>query len=404
MERIQKILAHGGIASRRAAEQLIKAGRVRVNGHIVTELGAKADPRRDKVEVDGKRVVAEDLIYVVLHKPRGVVSTMSDPEGRPTVKELLASLGARVYPVGRLDFATSGVLLATNDGELADGLLHPRKTVPKTYVLKVKGVMKPEDLEVWRKGVRLEDGMTLPADAKLLRHEGDKTWLELTIREGRNQQIRRMGEATRFPVMRLARVAFADISAEGLAPGRWRHLTRDELVALKKVYGVPRSIPAAPAVPQATSRATQRTVPSARRGAASRTQRAFGSEDRRAPAGGGGGESWGTRDRGEGAPPRDDRGRGPSTRGGGRDGGAPPRDDRGRGPSTRGGGRDGGAPPRGGARGHAPKEDWGGASRRSTGPAAERGASRPRDDRGGAPAERRTSKRPAGPSRGRSSR
>ena len=132
MERIQKILAHGGIASRRAAEQLIKSGRVRVNGQVVTELGAKADPRRDCVEVDGKRVIAEDPIYVVLHKPRGVVATMSDPEGRPTVKDLLDALGGRVYPVGRLDFATSGVLLATNDGELADGLLHPRKTVPKT--------------------------------------------------------------------------------------------------------------------------------------------------------------------------------------------------------------------------------------------------------------------------------
>jgi 23S rRNA pseudouridine2605 synthase len=279
VERLQKILAHGGIASRRAAEQLITAGRVRVNGQVVTELGAKADPRRDRIEVDGKRVVAEEPVYVVLNKPRGVVSTMSDPEGRPTVKELLTSLGARVYPVGRLDFATSGVLIATNDGELADGLLHPRKTVPKTYVLKVKGLMKPEDLEVWRRGIRLEDGMTLPAEAKLLRHEGDKTWLELTIREGRNQQIRRMGEAAGFPVMRLSRVAFANVTAEGLAPGRWRHLTRDELVALKKEYGVPRSIPSAAAIP-APPKAARRPLPSARRGGAARAQRAFGAEGR----------------------------------------------------------------------------------------------------------------------------
>src|SRR4051812_15729323 len=121
MERIQKILAYGGVASRRAAEQLIKAGRVRVNGRVITELGTKADARKDKIEVDGKRVIAENLVYIVLHKPRGVVSTMSDPEGRPTVRELLTTLGERVYPVGRLDFATSGVLLATNDGELADG-------------------------------------------------------------------------------------------------------------------------------------------------------------------------------------------------------------------------------------------------------------------------------------------
>jgi 23S rRNA pseudouridine2605 synthase len=246
MDRIQKILARGGIASRRAAEQLITAGRVRVNGRVVTELGAKADPRKDRVEVDGKRVVAEERVYVVLHKPRGVVSTMSDPEGRPTVRELLQAIGGRVYPVGRLDFATSGVLLATNDGDFADGMLHPRKEVPKTYVLKVKGEMKPDDVEVWRKGIRLEDGMTLPADARLIRHESGKTWLTLTIKEGRNQQIRRMGEATRFPVMRLARVEFAGVTIEGLRPGAWRHLTRDELMALKKTYGVPKSIPAIP--------------------------------------------------------------------------------------------------------------------------------------------------------------
>ncbi len=263
MERIQKILARGGIASRRAAEQLITAGRVRVNGRIVTELGAKADPRRDRVEVDGKRVVAEQPVYVVLHKPRGVVSTMSDPEGRPTVRELLENAGGRVFPVGRLDFATSGILLATNDGELADGLLHPRQAVPKTYVVKVKGLMQPDDVEVWRKGVRLEDGMTLPADVKLLRHEGDKTWIELTIREGRNQQIRRMGEATGFPVMRLARIGFAGVELEGLPPGRWRAMTRDELAQLKKAYGVPRSIPAAtPLVETPRGKRTQRTVPS----------------------------------------------------------------------------------------------------------------------------------------------
>lgn len=245
MERLQKILARGGVASRRAAEQLITAGRVRVNGRVVTELGAKADPRRDRVEIDGKRVVAEQRVYVVLHKPRGVVSTMSDPEGRPTVRELLGEVEGRVYPVGRLDFATSGILLATNDGDFAEAMLHPRKAVPKTYIVKVKGIMQPDDLDVWRKGVRLEDGMTLPADAKLLRHEADKTWFELTIREGRNQQIRRMGDATGFPVMRLARVAFAGVPLEGLPPGRWRAMTRDELVQIKKTYGVPRTIPAA---------------------------------------------------------------------------------------------------------------------------------------------------------------
>ncbi len=281
MERLQKILARGGVASRRAAEALIAAGRVRVNGRVVSELGLKADPRRDRVEVDGKRVVAEAPVYAALHKPRGVVSTMHDPEGRPTVRELLAPIGARVYPVGRLDFATSGILLATNDGAFADGLLHPRREVPKTYVVKVKGVMSPDVLDRWRKGVRLEDGMTLAAQAKLLRVEDGKTWFELTIREGKNQQIRRMGEATGFPVMRLARTTFAGISIEGIRPGAFRFLTRDELVALKKAYGVPRSVSAPPPVPQPGRRS-----PPARGGAARDTgagRYGGGAPARRAP-------------------------------------------------------------------------------------------------------------------------
>ena len=243
LERLQKILAQSGIASRRAAEKMIEEGRVRVNGRVVKELGAKADPRRDRIDVDDKRIVAEKKIYVLFHKPRGVVSTMSDPEGRPTVKEYLEKTGARVVPVGRLDFATSGVLLATNDGDFAYALLHPKQKVPKTYVLKTQGEMKEADLEHWRAGVELDDGITQPATVTLIRHENGKTWLELTITEGRNQMIRRMGEKTGFPVMRLARTSFAGVTSEGLPPGKWRLLTRDELVALKKSYGVPKSIP-----------------------------------------------------------------------------------------------------------------------------------------------------------------
>ena len=241
-ERLQKIIARAGVSSRRAAEELILAGRVRVNGHVVSELGAKADPRSDAIEVDGRRLVAEAPRYIVLHKPRNVVSTLSDPEGRPTVAELLRGAGTRIYPVGRLDFATSGVLLATNDGEFANGLLHPRGGVPKTYVLKVKGLMTEEDAERWASGVDLEDGRTLPAEVRLFRHEDDKTWLEITIREGRNQQIRRMGEATGFHVMRLARTSFAGITHEDLRPGAFRSLTVDELEALRKQYGVPKRI------------------------------------------------------------------------------------------------------------------------------------------------------------------
>ena len=242
LERLQKVLARAGVASRRAAEALIVAGRVRVDGRVVQELGTKVDPRGSRVEVDGQRIAAELFVYVVLHKPRGVVSTMSDPEGRPSVRELLAEVPGRAYPVGRLDFATSGVLFATNDGDFAERMMHPRRAVPKTYVIKVSGVMEPKDLDVWRRGVELEDGKTLPAKAKLLRHEGDKTWFELTITEGRNQQVRRMGDATGFRVMRLARVAFAGITAEGLRPGMWRFLTPDELRTLKQEYGVPKRV------------------------------------------------------------------------------------------------------------------------------------------------------------------
>jgi 23S rRNA pseudouridine2605 synthase len=244
--RLQKLLARAGVASRRAAEGLIAGGRVRVDGRVVTELGTKVEPRRSRVELDGRPVPAAPPVYVVLHKPRGVVSTMRDPRGRPTVCELLASVPARVYPVGRLDFNTSGVLLATNDGDFAYALMHPGRAVSKTYVVKVRGEMHDSDLDAWRRGVSLEDGKTMPARVKLLRYERGKTWVELTIVEGRNRQVRRMGEATGFPVMRLSRLAFAGVTGAGLRPGAWRFLVPEELAALKKQYGVPkRSVAAA---------------------------------------------------------------------------------------------------------------------------------------------------------------
>jgi 23S rRNA pseudouridine2605 synthase len=252
--RLQKVLAHAGVASRRAAEELISAGRVRVDGRVVTELGTKVDPRAARVEVDGTRVVRQGGVYVVLHKPRGVVSTMSDPEGRPTVRDLIGEVSAaRVYPVGRLDFNTSGAILVTNDGDFSLALMHPRQAVPKTYVVKVQGIMADKDVDHWRKGVNLDDGKTQPAKVKLLRHEGDKTWLELTITEGRNQQVRRMGETTGFRVMRLARMSFAGIGTEDLAPGKWRYLTADELATLKKEYGVPKRI-VSPPKPEAAAK------------------------------------------------------------------------------------------------------------------------------------------------------
>jgi 23S rRNA pseudouridine2605 synthase len=310
-DRLQKVLARAGVASRRAAEELITAGRVRVDGKVVTQLGTKADPHSSVIEVDGKRVLAEDLVYVVLHKPRNVVATMSDPEGRPTVRELLAKVAGRVYPVGRLDFSTSGVLLATNDGDFAAAMLHPRKAVPKTYIVKVVGLMEDEHLDVWRKGVKLDDGMTLPARVKLVRYEGGeagegagKTWFELTITEGRNQQIRRMGDATGFRVMRLARLSFAGITSEGLPPGAWRYLTKEELTQLKADWGVPKRAVHPPVQDAAESREsrkphTPRWVPSAERGGAKGEGRAGGS------AGGGDRDQGGPR-YGGGAPVRRD--------------------------------------------------------------------------------------------------
>ncbi|HEX3346378.1 MAG TPA: pseudouridine synthase [Polyangiaceae bacterium] len=280
--RLQKVLARAGIASRRAAEELITGGHVRVDGRLVTELGTKVDPRAAKVEVDGERIVAESLVYVVLHKPRGVVSTMSDPEGRPSVKELLQQVPGRVYPIGRLDFATSGVLLATNDGDFAEALMHPRKAVPKSYIVKVQGLMKPEDLDRWRRGVDLEDGKTLPAKAKMVRYEGDKTWFELTITEGRNQQVRRMGIATDFRVMRLSRLSFAGVTGEGLRPGAWRYLTHDELTTLKKEHGVPKRVVS----PPMQAPAVQRLRP-VRPRAARKDERDVGAGDKHPRYGGG---------------------------------------------------------------------------------------------------------------------
>lgn len=236
-ERLQKILAHAGIASRRAAETLIAEGRVRVNGRIVTELGTRADPHRDRVEVDGRRVVAQRPAYYVLHKPREMVTTLADPEGRESIGDLLKRIPERVYPVGRLDYHTSGVLLVTNDGELADALLSPRRAVPKVYAAKLKGHLDVPELDKLRNGVRLDDGyVTKKAEVFVLREETKNTWVQITLTEGKNRQIHRMAEAIGHPVQRLVRMSFAGLTAEGLRPGEWRPLTRGELDKLKKQY------------------------------------------------------------------------------------------------------------------------------------------------------------------------
>lgn len=251
LERLQKILARAGVGSRRSVERLIEEGRVSVDGKRITELGAKADARKQRVEFDGKRLEPEPLLYVLLHKPRGVVCTASDPEGRTTVSELVKGAPARLVSVGRLDYHTSGVLLLTNDGDFAAALAHPSKKVEKVYVAKVRGVLDDEAIVRWQEPIEIDGKPTRPASVRRLRVEGDKTWLEVVLREGKNRQIHRIGEATGAPVFRLARIAFAGITHEGLRPGQWRYLSKDELLLLKKSHGVPAKIRPAPPLPNA---------------------------------------------------------------------------------------------------------------------------------------------------------
>jgi 23S rRNA pseudouridine2605 synthase len=237
VERLQKVLARAGVASRRASEDLILAGRVRVNGRIVTELGTKVDPHKDRVEVDGKRLVAEKPVYYIVNKPREMVTTLDDPEGRATIGNLLRRIPERVVPVGRLDYHTSGALLVTNDGDMVDALLRPRSGVPKVYAVKLQGHVDVPELDALRNGVVLDDGYkTQPAEVFVLREERNTTWVQITLTEGKNRQIHRMGDAIGHRVMRLARQSFAGISIDRLKPGDYRELKRDELQQLKKKY------------------------------------------------------------------------------------------------------------------------------------------------------------------------
>ena len=239
--RLQRFLAQAGVASRRKAEELITDGHVRVNGRIVTELGSKVDPRADQVEVDGKRVRAEEHVYLLLHKPRGYVTTLSDPERRPTVMELIGKAGPRVYPVGRLDFNTEGLLLLTNDGDLANALMHPRGEVEKTYEVKLRGLATAELIEAFQNGVILDDGeRTEPARATLLGESegGHNSWLEVTIHEGKNRQIHRMAEALGFQVAKLKRVRYAGLDLTGVRVGKFRRLHDDEVARLRKLVGL----------------------------------------------------------------------------------------------------------------------------------------------------------------------
>jgi 23S rRNA pseudouridine2605 synthase len=237
--RLNKLLSTAGIASRRAADTLIEQGRVQVNGHVVTALGSKADPERDDVRVDGRRLAAApERRYLLMHKPAQVMSTRHDPQRRRTVMDLLAQAGVRgyFYPVGRLDYDSEGLLLITNDGTLAERAAHPRTGLPRTYEARVEGVPDERDLDRLRRGVILDGRKTQPARVQFLRvipsKAGPQTVLEITIHEGRNRQVRRMCDAIAHPVARLRRTRFGPIADPSLSPGQVRDLRPAELKAL----------------------------------------------------------------------------------------------------------------------------------------------------------------------------
>lgn len=235
MERLQKVIAHAGVASRRKAEELILQGAVKVNGEIVRTLGVKVTPK-DKIEVNGIPIEKEEPVYYLLHKPMGVLSSSSDDRGRTTVVDLIANETARLFPVGRLDYDTSGLIIVTNDGDFAHLLMHPRFEIEKTYVAKVDGIPNRHTLKKLQEGVDLEDGKTATAKAKIRSLDKKKKTanVELTIHEGRNRQVRRMFEAVGHRVKRLKRVGYSFLVLDGLAPGEYRRLRPYEVKQLKQ--------------------------------------------------------------------------------------------------------------------------------------------------------------------------
>ncbi len=231
-ERLQKYMARAGIASRRHSEEIIAAGRVKVNGAVVREPGAKIEPGHDVVTVDNKTAKVEKKVYILLNKPSGYVTTLKDPQGRPVVTDLSKEIPQRVYPVGRLDYSTEGLLLLTNDGRLAYALTHPRHEIQKIYHALVKGVPSIEKINQMKKGIDLSDGTTAPARVRIIGKQMGDTLLEIGIHEGKNRQVRRMCEHIGHPVLQLKRVKIGNLTLHGLSKGRHRHLTHQEIKQL----------------------------------------------------------------------------------------------------------------------------------------------------------------------------
>ena len=236
MERIQKILARAGVASRREAERMMLEGRVTVNGRVVDQLGFKADPLKDHIKVDGKRLFRpEPKVTLLLNKPKGYLSTVKDPAGRPTVMDLLKGIRWRVYPLGRLDFDAEGLLLLTNDGDLAYHLSHPKFSIPRTYWAKVEGVPDKKELMRLKRGVMLEDGEARVVSTHILRQMEKHSWAEAVVTEGRNHLVKRMFSAIGHPVLKLKRVGFGPVRLGNLAVGQLRSLTDEEMEKLKQI-------------------------------------------------------------------------------------------------------------------------------------------------------------------------
>jgi pseudouridine synthase len=242
MERLQKLLARAGVASRRQSEKLIAAGHVSVNGRIITELGTQADPEHDIITVSGNVIsFAEAHYYLMLNKPAGVLSTRDDPQGRPIIMDLIPErFRSYVYPVGRLDMDAEGLLLLTNDGDLAHALTHPSFEIPKTYLVTVKKGFGEEELRALLDGVELEDGPAAADAAEIIRRDADTTLLSLTLHEGRKREVKRLCKAVGKSVLALQRIALGPLTLDTLKPGQYRHLTAEEVEQLHAATGLRR--------------------------------------------------------------------------------------------------------------------------------------------------------------------
>ncbi len=236
--RINKFLASCGICSRRGADRLIERGKIKVNGKVVREKGYIVDPENDNIFLYGKKVVKEEKVYIIMNKPVGFVTTVSDPQGRKTVMDLLPDLGTRLYPVGRLDYNSSGLLLLTNDGDLSFRLLHPKYKVYKTYRVHLRGAYSPVKIKKLREGVQLKDGITAPCEVRIIRSAGKDTVLEIKIYEGRKRQIRRMCNEVGYEVIGLTRIQMGNLKLTSLKPGAHRFLGPNEINKLKTIAGL----------------------------------------------------------------------------------------------------------------------------------------------------------------------